>query len=92
MTHVDLVVLDEFGYLPFSQMPNRLCRCQAHHATLKPSVYWIKGLGIIAICATIGAAGIYLGGTEDTPGATLIGILLMIGAMVLAVKIVRRKT
>lgn len=38
-----------------------------------------------------GAAGIYIGDTDDAPGAALIGILLMIGAVVLGVRTARRK-
>ena len=49
-------------------------------------------LGLVAIGVAIAAGGIYLGDTDDAPGASLMGILLMIGAMVLAVRIARRKT
>jgi tetrahydromethanopterin S-methyltransferase subunit C len=52
----------------------------------------VMALGIIAIGIAIGAGGIYLGDTDDAPGAALIGILLMIGAIVLGVRITRRKT
>ena len=50
------------------------------------------GLGLVVIGVAIGAAGIYVGDTDDAPGAALIGILLMIVAVVLGVKIARRKT
>jgi Na+/melibiose symporter-like transporter len=49
-------------------------------------------LGFIAIGVAIGAAGIYVGDTDDAPGAALMGILLMIGAVVLGVRTARRKT
>lgn len=49
-------------------------------------------LGLVAIGIIIGAAGIYVGETDDAPGAALMGILLMIGAIVLGVRILRRKT
>ena len=49
-------------------------------------------LGLVAIGVAIAAAGIYLGETDDAPGASLIGILLMIGAVALGVRIARRKT
>ena len=52
----------------------------------------VKALGLVAIGVAIAAAGIYLGETDDAPGASLMGILLMIGAVVLAVRIARRKT
>ena len=49
-------------------------------------------LGLVAIGVAIGAAGIYIGDTDDAPGAALIGILLMIGAVALGVRTARRKT
>ena len=49
-------------------------------------------LGLVAIGVAIAGAGIYLGETDDAPGASLIGILLMIGAVALGVRIARRKT
>jgi len=52
----------------------------------------IMAVGLVAIGVAIGAAGIYAGDTDDAPGAALIGILLMIGAVVLGVRIGRRKT
>lgn len=52
----------------------------------------MKSLVLIVIGIAIGAAGIYIGDTDDAPGAALIGILLMIGAVALAVRIARRKT
>jgi len=48
-------------------------------------------LGLIAIGIGIAAAGIYLGETDGAPGAVLIGILLMIGAVALGVRTSRRK-
>jgi hypothetical protein len=52
----------------------------------------VKALGIAAIGVVICAVGIYIGDTDDAPGAALMGIALMIGAMALAVKTARRKT
>lgn len=49
-------------------------------------------IGLVAIGLGIGAAGIYLGDIDDAPGAGLIGILLMIGAVTLGVWTARRKT
>ena len=46
----------------------------------------LLALGLIAIGVGIGAAGIYIGETDDAPGAALIGILLMIGVMAPGVK------
>jgi hypothetical protein len=60
---------------------------------MKPSVMNVlMALGLIAIGIGIAAAGIYLGETDDAPGAALIGILLMLGAVALGVRTARRKT
>ena len=48
-------------------------------------------IGIVAIGVALAAAGIYVGDTDDAPGAALIGILLLIGAVALGVTTVRRK-
>jgi hypothetical protein len=47
-------------------------------------------LGLIAIGIALGAAGIHIGETDDAPGAALMGILLMIGAVVLGVRTARQ--
>jgi hypothetical protein len=52
----------------------------------------VTAFGLVAIGVALGAAGIYIGETDDAPGAALIGILLMIGAVVLGVRTARRKT
>jgi hypothetical protein len=52
----------------------------------------VIALGLIAIGLAIGAAGIYVGDTDDAPGAALMGILLMIGAVALGVRMARRTT
>jgi hypothetical protein len=49
-------------------------------------------LGLVAIGVAVCAAGIYIGDTDDAPGAAIMGILLMIGALALGVRIARRKT
>ena len=51
---------------------------------------------LIAICffiigVLIGVAGIYIGETDDAPGAALIGILLMIGLVMFGVRAAFRK-
>lgn len=51
----------------------------------------VGGLALGAVGVAIAIAGIYIGETDDAPGAALLGILLMIGAAVLATRIVRRK-
>ena len=52
----------------------------------------VMALGLTAVGIAIGAAGIYLGETDDAPGAALIGIVLMIGAVALAIRTARRTT
>ena len=49
-------------------------------------------LGLVVIGVAVAAGGIYLGETDDAPGASLVGILLMIGAVALAVRTARRKS
>ena len=53
---------------------------------------FVKALGLVVIGLAIAAVGIYLGETDDAPGAALIGILLMFGAMALAVRTALRAT
>jgi MYXO-CTERM domain-containing protein len=52
----------------------------------------VMATGVIAIGVSICAAGIYIGETDDAPGAALIGFVLLIGLVVLGVRIARRKT
>ena len=52
----------------------------------------IIALVLIAIGVALAAAGIYIGDTDDAPGAALIGILLMIVTVAFGVRIARRKT
>ena len=52
----------------------------------------VKALVIVAIGVAMAAAGIYIGDTDDAPGAALMGLLLMIGAVVLGVRTARRTT
>ncbi|MDZ4688482.1 MAG: hypothetical protein SH850_25690 [Planctomycetaceae bacterium] len=51
----------------------------------------VMALALIAIGVAIGAAGIYIGDTDDAPGAAILGILLMIGAVALGVRTALRK-
>ena len=51
---------------------------------------WIPATLLVALGIAFGAAGIYVGETDDAPGAALLGFVLMIGAIVLAVRMVRR--
>jgi MYXO-CTERM domain-containing protein len=45
-----------------------------------------------ALGVALAAGGIYVGETDDAPGAALLGLLLMLGLVALGVKIARRKT
>lgn len=51
----------------------------------------LVGLGLVGFGVAIGVAGIYIGDTDDAPGAALIGILLMIGSVAFGVKTALRK-
>jgi hypothetical protein len=51
----------------------------------------VLALGLVALGVALCAGGIYLGDTDDAPGAALLGILLLIGAVALGAKIARRK-
>lgn len=47
--------------------------------------------GYAVLGLALAAGGIYVGETDDAPGAALLGLLLMTGLLVLAVKTARRK-
>ncbi|WOX05130.1 hypothetical protein [Microbulbifer pacificus] len=47
---------------------------------------------LIALGIAIGGIGIYIGETDDAPGAAVIGIILMVGAIWLGIKNVRRNS
>jgi hypothetical protein len=51
----------------------------------------VKTVPLIALALAIGAMGIYVAGADDEPGAAVIGLLLMIGAVVLGVKAARNR-
>jgi hypothetical protein len=51
-----------------------------------------KAVGFVLIGVVIAAAGIYVGEADDAPGVSFAGILLMFGAMVLALRTALRKT
>ena len=50
-----------------------------------------KVSSIVAVGVVICAAGIYVGDTDDAPGAALLGTLFLIGSIFLAVHSARRK-
>ena len=45
---------------------------------------------LVAIGIALAIAGVYVGETDDAPGAALIGFVLLIGAVALAVRTLRR--
>lgn len=47
--------------------------------------------GLVAIGMAMAVGGIYVGDTDDAPGAALLGIVLFAASVVLAVKTARRK-
>ena len=51
----------------------------------------VLALVLVVIGIALAAAGFYVGETDDAPGAALIGILLLVGAVALGIRIVRRK-
>jgi len=51
----------------------------------------VKATALISIAVAIGAMGIYVADADDAPGAAVIGLLLMIGAVVLGVKAARNR-
>lgn len=56
-----------------------------------PITNLVLAAGLGAIGVALAAGGIYVGETDDAPGAALLGLLLMAGLMALAVKTARRK-
>lgn len=51
----------------------------------------LLAFGIIAAGILLCAGGIYVGETDDAPGAALLGFLLLAGAVALGVKRARRQ-
>lgn len=51
---------------------------------------WVRSLAFVAAGIAAAALGIYVGDTDDAPGAALLGMLLLVGAVVAAVRMVRR--
>src|SRR5215216_996592 len=51
----------------------------------------VKAAALIALALAIGAMGIYVADADDAPGAAVIGLLLMIGAVVVGVNAARNR-
>jgi hypothetical protein len=45
---------------------------------------------VVILAIAIGIAGVVAGGVDDAPGAQRVGVLLIIGAVVLGVRMVQR--
>lgn len=59
---------------------------------MKPSITnMLMAFVLVVMGIGFAAGGLYVGQTDDAPGAAFIGFVLMIGSLVLAVRIVRRK-
>lgn len=56
----------------------------------RPFAQLAMALGLVVLGLGLGAAGIYVGDTDDAPGAALLGILLMLGLVALGVRTVWR--
>lgn len=52
----------------------------------------VRAVILIALGIALGAAGIYVGETDDAPGAAGLGLLLMIILVTLGVRAARRGT
>ncbi|MBN2339383.1 MAG: hypothetical protein JXP48_12675 [Acidobacteria bacterium] len=51
----------------------------------------VMASGLAVVGLAIAAVGVYVGETDDAPGAALMGLLLLIVALVFSVKIARRR-
>lgn len=60
-------------------------------SVMRSSSPLIKASALIVLGVALAAGGIYVGETDDAPGAALLGVLLMIGLIVVGVKIAWRK-
>lgn len=52
---------------------------------------WTLVAFLVAIGVALAGAGIYVSEADDAPGAAVIGVALMLGALWLAVRVARRK-
>ncbi len=76
-----------------SALDARWRRVQPHLGDLMKSsvANLVMALGLVAIGVAIAATGIYIGDTDDAPGAALLGVLLLLGALALSARIARRR-
>ena len=60
---------------------------------MNPSVSkWVTVSCLVALGAGLATGGIYVGDTDDAPGAALLGILLALGLLAFSIRTARRKT
>jgi hypothetical protein len=52
---------------------------------------WVKGTSLIVFGLAIGAGGIYVGETDDSPGAGVGGLVLMTVSIILGIRTLLRK-
>ena len=48
-------------------------------------------LALVVLGLALAATGIYIGDTDDAPGAALLGLILMVIAIVFGIRIARQK-
>jgi hypothetical protein len=70
---------------------------QVHAGTMNDTPKSVRGnpfvaAGLILLGIGLAAAGIYVGETDDAPGAALLGIVLAVGLVTLGIKKLRRGT
>lgn len=51
----------------------------------------VNALAFIVVGLAVGVGGIYIGETDDAPGASLMGLVVMIGLIALGVRAARRQ-
>lgn len=52
---------------------------------------FVQAVVLIALGLAIGIMGVYVGSTDDAPGAALMGLLSLVAALVLGVKAARNR-
>ncbi|MDQ2651433.1 MAG: hypothetical protein M3Z20_00175, partial [Chloroflexota bacterium] len=58
--------------------------------TTSPAARTLRAAALLLIGGVIGTAGVYVGATDDAPGATLVGAVVMVGAAALAFRMWQR--
>lgn len=72
--------------------PGRIMSHPLHENLAKPPVpYWMKAALFLVTGVALAALGIYIGETDDAPGAAVVGLALMLGFVVLGLKTAWRR-